>query len=452
MSESNRDSFGSKLGVVLAAAGSAVGLGNIWRFPMEVGNNGGAAFILAYLCCVFFVAMPVMLGEFVIGRASAANTVDSYRVLSPGRFWQMAGYLGVLSAFLILSFYSVVAGWTVHYFSSSLSWGLSGDQNFTNVFAGFVSHPWKPLLYMAVFLLLTHLVVTRGVQKGIEKFSKLMMPALFLIMVLLAGGSLMMPGASKGLAFLLKPDFSKITTDVLLSAMGQAFFSLSVGIGCMATYASYFKKETPLVASALNVCMLDTAVAVLSGFVIFPAVFSVSGVQVDAGPGLVFITLPNVFNLVFGKTPFLGYLFSSFFYLLLLLAALTSSISMHEIGTAFVSEKFGQSRRRAATMVTVVCLFLGACCSLSFGPWAHITCCGMGFFDLFDFLTAKLFMPVGGILISLFAGWRLSRKRVKDELTNENRLHVRGVNFLIFLLRWVAPIGVGVIFINELFF
>ena len=179
---------------------------------------------------------------------------------------------------------------------------------------------------------------------------------------------------------------------------------------------------------------------------------SVSGVQVDAGPGLVFITLPNVFNLVFGKTPFLGYLFSSFFYLLLLLAALTSSISMHEIGTAFVSEKFGQSRRRAATMVTVVCLFLGACCSLSFGPWAHITFCGMGFFDLFDFLTAKLFMPVGGILISLFAGWRLSRKRVKDELTNENRLHVRGVNFLIFLLRWVAPIGVGVIFINELFF
>ena len=335
----------------------------------------------------------------------------------------MAGYLGVLSAFLILSFYSVVAGWTVHYFSSSLSWGLSGDQDFTNVFAEFVSHPWKPLLYMAVFLLLTHLVVTRGVQKGIEKFSKLMMPALFLIMVLLAGGSLMMPGASKGLAFLLKPDFSKITTDVLLSAMGQAFFSLSVGIGCMATYASYFKKETPLVASALNVCMLDTAVAVLSGFVIFPAVFSVSGVQVDAGPGLVFITLPNVFNLVFGKTPFLGYLFSSFFYLLLLLAALTSSISMHEIGTAFVSEKFGQSRRRAATMVTVVCLFLGACCSLSFGPWAHITFCGMGFFDLFDFLTAKLFMPVGGILISLFAGWRLSRKRVKDELTNENRLH-----------------------------
>jgi NSS family neurotransmitter:Na+ symporter len=292
--------------------------------------------------------------------------------------------------------------------------------------------------------------VARGVESGIERFSKVMMPVLLVIILLLSCFSLTLPGARDGLAFLLKPDFSKVTTKVVLSAMGQAFFSLSVGIGCLATYASYFKRETRLVNSALSVCAIDSMVAILSGFIIFPAAFSVAGVQVDSGPGLVYITLPHVFNMVFENIPFIGYLFSGLFYILLLLAALTSTISMHEIATAFFRENYKLSRRVSATVVTLICLLLGTACCLSFGPWSEVKIWGMGFFDLFDFLTAKFMMPLGGILITMFVEWYLDRKLVVDELTNGGTLKVRGLGFLLFLVRWVAPIGVGIVFLNEL--
>lgn len=446
----NRGSFGSKIGVILASAGSAVGLGNIWRFPTEVGRNGGAAFILVYLAFVLFLALPVMVSEFVIGRASRANTVGSYRVLAPGKPWVVAGFMGVLSGFLVLSFYSVVAGWTLSYTISSLSNQLTAGQNFGEFFTSFVSNPWKPVIFLVIFLLLTHWVVARGIQSGIERYSKLMMPALLGIILILVGCSLTMPGSAEGLKFLLKPDFSKVTTKVVLSAMGQAFFSLSVGIGCLATYASYFSKETKLVSSAFNVCLIDTLVAVMSGFIIFPAVFSVAGVEANAGPGLVFITLPNVFNEAFSELPVVGYLFSGLFYILLLLAALTSSISMHEISTAFLSENYNLGRQKAAALVTGICMVLGTACSLSFGPWKDVTILGMGFFDLFDFLTAKFIMPLGGILITMFVGWDLDRKVLQDELTNGGTLRVRAARFLVFLIRWVAPIGVGMVFLNEL--
>ena len=276
------------------------------------------------------------------------------------------------------------------------------------------------------------------------------MPMLLVIIVVLACCSLTMPGARDGLTFLLKPDFSKVTTKVVLSAMGQAFFSLSVGIGCLATYASYFKEDTRLVNSAFSVCVIDSLVAIFSGFIIFPAVFSVQGVQVDAGPGLVYITLPNVFNLAFGDVPFLGYLFSVFFYVLLLLAALTSTISMHEIATAFFRENYRLSRRTAATIVTLICVVLGTACSLSFGVWSEVKVMGMGFFALFDFLTAKFIMPLGGILLTMFVEWYLDRKLVVNELTNKGTVRVRSLRLLLFLIRWVAPIGVGVVFLNEL--
>jgi len=451
MQNAKRGSFGGRLGIILASAGSAVGLGNIWRFPTEVGRNGGAAFILVYLCFVFFLAMPVMVSEFVIGRASKANTIDSYRRLAPGKPWFLVGVLGVLGGFLVLSFYSVVAGWTLHYTISSLSFQLAGSQDFAAYFNNFVSNPWAPIAYVAIFLLLTHLIVARGIQAGIERYSKIMMPSLFVIILILMGCSLSMPGSREGLQFLLHPDFSKVTTSVVLSAMGQAFFSLSVGLGCLATYASYFRRDVPLVSSAFNVCIIDTLVAILSGFIIFPAVFSVPGVEVDAGPGLVYITLPNVFNMAFSNVPIVGYLFSGLFYILLLLAALTSSISMHEISTAYIHEKYHLSRSRAATVVTVVCLLLGAACSLSFGPWKDIHLFGMGFFDLFDYLTAKFIMPLCSIFIAFFVGWVLDRKMVHNELTNDDSLHVRAARFLVFLIRWVAPIGVSVIFLNELF-
>lgn len=450
MQTTGRGNFGSRLGVILASAGSAVGLGNIWRFPTEVGRNGGAAFILVYLCCVFLLALPVMISEFIVGRSSRSNTVGAYRTLAPGKPWVVAGFMGVLGGILVLSFYSVVAGWTLHYTIQSFGLKLMGNQDFGEVFNTFVTNPWKPLVYQFVFLLLTHFVVARGVESGIERFSKVMMPVLLVIILLLSCFSLTLPGARDGLTFLLKPDFSKVTTKVVLSAMGQAFFSLSVGIGCLATYASYFKRETRLVNSALSVCAIDSMVAILSGFIIFPAAFSVAGVQVDSGPGLVYITLPHVFNMVFENIPFIGYLFSGLFYILLLLAALTSTISMHEIATAFFRENYKLSRRVSATVVTLICLLLGTACCLSFGPWSEVKIWGMGFFDLFDFLTAKFMMPLGGILITMFVEWYLDRKLVVDELTNGGTLKVRGLGFLLFLVRWVAPIGVGIVFLNEL--
>lgn len=445
-----RGHFGSKLGVVLASAGSAVGLGNIWRFPTEVGKNGGAAFILLYLFFVLFLAMPVMLGEFVIGRHSRSNTVGAYRKLVPGTPWVIAGFMGVLSGVLVLSFYCVVAGWTIDYSMLSLTGQLSGEQDFSAVFGAFVCHPYRPVFFLILFLWITHVIVAKGIESGIERFSKLMMPLLLFIILLLVVLSVTMPGASEGLFFLLKPDFSKVTAPVVFSAMGQAFFSLSVGIGCLVTYASYFSKETKLVSSALNVCLIDTMVAILAGFIIFPTVFS-AGMQPDAGPGLVFVTLPHVFNKAFSGMPLLGDFFSIFFYVLLLLAALTSSISMHEITTAFVRERFNLQRARAAQIVTGICVVLGTCCSLSFGPWAEVTFFGMGFFDFFDFLTAKFFMPLGGILICLFVGWVMKRDVVRQELTSGTSVSPLLFSILLFLIRFVAPVFITLVFLYELF-
>lgn len=447
-----RGSFGSQLGVILASAGSAVGLGNIWRFPTEVGKGGGAAFILIYLAFIFLLAMPVMISEFVIGRSARSNAIGAFQKLSPGKPWIVAGIMGVLGGFLVLSFYSVVAGWTLHYTIQSALGQLQGGKgtDFGAAFNAFVSDPWQPILYLAIFMLLTHLVVARGIQHGIERYSKLMMPLLLAIIVLLVAFSLTMPGAKDGIRFLLQPDLSEVTPDVVLGAMGQAFFSLSVGLGCLVTYASYFSKETRLVKSAMNVCIIDTMVAVLSGFIIFPTVFSV-GISPDAGPGLVFITLPNVFLLSFSEMPVIGYAFALLFYVLLLLAALTSSISMHEICTAFISEHFSKSRRKAAAIVTVICLVLGGFCSLSFGPWKEVTFCDKGIFDLFDYTVTKFLMPLGGLLITLFVGWYFDRKLVEQQLTNDGSIPVRTMKPLLFLIRWVAPFGILVIFLNELF-
>ena len=420
-----------------------MGLGNIWRFPTECGSNGGAAFILIYLLCVFVLAMPVMVSEFVIGRASRSNTVGSYRVLAPGKPWVVSGFMGVLAGFLVLSYYSVVAGWTLDYTVESLCGGLMGGGDFAAIFADFVSSPWRPVVFMGLFLGLTHVVVSTGVEKGIERYSKVMMPLLMVIVLVLIGFSLSMPNAAEGVSFMFRPDFSKVTKDVVLSAMGQAFFTLSVGIGTLATYASYFSRETRLVSSAASVCVIDTLVAISAGLIIFPAVFSV-GVDADSGPGLVFITLPYVFDKALGDMPVVEYVFSGLFYVLLLIAALTSSISMHEISTAYIHETFRLSRRRAALIVTGVCFVMGVACSLSFGLWSELRVLGMTFFDLFDFLTAKFLMPLGGLLICTFVGWDMNKRVVREQL--DSRL----TPLLMILFSWVAPIGIGIIFIYGL--
>ncbi|MCD8302184.1 MAG: sodium-dependent transporter [Prevotellaceae bacterium] len=449
--EQERGNFGSKIGAVLAAAGSAVGLGNIWRFPTEVGNNGGAAFFIIYLVCVLFVGLPVMVSEFVIGRHTHANTITAFRRLAPGTWWRVTGVEGVFVAFLILSYYIIVGGWTLHYSIASLANRLSVNQDFGEYFSRFSSSAWEPVVYAVVFMGIVHLTIVGGVKDGIERFSKVMMPILLLIIGILVICSFSMSGFTQGMVFLLKPDFSSVTPGVALSAIGQAFYSLSLAMGCLCTYASYFDGKTNLMKTALSVVTIDTIVAVLAAFIVFPAVFSV-GVEPDAGPGLVFITLPNVFNIAFHSVPVVGYVFSGLFYVLLFLAALTSAISLHEPVTAYLHEEWHISRRTAAWLVTVSCSLLGVACSLSFGPWRNVTIGGMTIFDLFDFLSAKIIIPLGGVLIALFVGWRLDRQLVENEITNQGKLRIPFIRFFMFLVRWVAPLAIAVIFVNELFF
>lgn len=468
MARDNRANFGSKLGVILASAGSAVGLGNIWRFPFETGNHGGAAFILIYLGCILILGIPILIAEFTIGRHSRANTAGAYRILAPGTQWRWVGRMGVLAGFLILGYYSVVAGWTLEYIYKSITnlhnyllstgtpqavaSGAAGEMSangFIDSFNAFVANPWMPVFWMVVFLLGTHFIIVRGVEKGIEKYSKIMMPMLFILLLILAVCSVCLPGAGKGVEFLLKPDFSKVDGNVLLGAMGQAFFSLSLGMGCLCTYASYFRNDTNLAKTAFNVAWIDTLVAILAGFIIFPAAFSV-GIQPDAGPSLLFITLPNVFQQAFGGVPWLAILLSLLFYVLLALAALTSTISLHEVATAYLHEEFSLPRRRAAWVVTGGCIFLGLFCSLSLGVGKEYTLFGLTLFDVFDFLTAKIMLPLGGLLIALFTGWYLDKKILRDEVTNKGTLRMPILKVLIFILRFIAPIGIGLILINEL--
>lgn len=451
MTKNDRANFGSKLGVILASAGSAVGLGNIWRFPYETGNHGGAAFILIYLGCVFLLGLPILIAEFLIGRRSRANTAGAYQKLAPGTHWRWVGRMGVLAAFLILSYYSVVAGWTLEYVYEALTNGFTGKTptEFISSFQQFSSSPWRPVLWLVLFLLVTHFIIVKGVEKGIEKSSKIMMPTLFIIILILVICSVTLPGAGAGIEFLLKPDFSKVDGNVFLSAMGQAFFSLSLGMGCLCTYASYFSKETNLTKTAFSVGIIDTFVAVLAGFIIFPAAFSV-GIQPDAGPSLIFITLPNVFQQAFSGVPILAYIFSVMFYVLLAMAALTSTISLHEVVTAYLHEEFNFTRGKAARLVTGGCITLGILCSLLLGVMKGFTIFGLGIFDLFDFVTAKIMLTLGGLCVSIFTGWYLDKKIVWSEITNDGSLKVPVYKLIIFILRYIAPIAISLIFINEL--
>lgn len=450
MQKSDRVNFGSKIGAILAAAGSAVGLGNIWRFPYEAGNHGGAAFILVYLACVFILGMPIMIAEFTVGRRAKASTGKAFGILAPGTQWKWLGRLGVLSGLLILGYYSVVAGWTLEYIITSLSNGFAGKgpEDYVAIFQNFSQDPVRPIVWCLVFLFLTHFVIVKGVKDGIEKSSKVLMPILFILILVLAVCSMSLPDASKGLEFLLKPDFSKVNADVFLGAMGQAFFSLSLGMGCLSTYASYFGSDTKMGKTALSVGVIDTMVAILAGLIIFPAAFSV-GIQPDAGPSLIFITLPNVFQQAFGGVPFLAMIFSLMFYVLLALAALTSTISLHEVVTSYLNEQFGMSRGRAAVWVTGFCVVTGVLSSLSLGAWDD-KFFGLSFFDLLDFVTAKLMLPLSGLLVSLFVGWYLKRSLSYEELTNYGLQKAPYFPIYMFILRYLAPIAIVLIFVNEL--
>lgn len=450
----NRENFGSKLGAVLAAAGSAVGLGNIWRFPIETGENGGAAFIVVYIISIMVLGLPIMISEFLIGRYTHSNTAGAYRIMSNGSPWKWVGRLGVFCGWFIMCYYIVVGAWTLYYAFLAATNSFAGidGKGYVNVFDTFVHDPLTPSIALLCFVACVHVVVVRGVQSGIEKSAKMLMPALFIITVILAVCSVSLPGASKGVEFLLKPDWSKVDSHVILQAMGQAFYSLSLGMGCLCTYASYFDKSTPLAKSAVNVSIIDTVIAVMAGFIIFPSVFNIGMNPEDVGVGasLTFISLPNVFQQAFGNGSLLAVAVSTMFYLLLFVAALTSAISLHEVATAYVSEEFHCSRKKAATIVTSSILVLGMLCSLSFGPLEDVRIWGYNIFEMFDSLSGLILLPVSGLLISIFAGWVIDKQLYRDELTNGGDLKARYFRLLRFCLRYVAPAAIGVIFLDQL--
>lgn len=446
----DRGSFGSKIGIVLATAGSAVGLGNVWRFPYMAGENGGAAFILLYFACILVLGVPGMLSEFIVGRHAQANAARAYDKLSGGRPWKLVGYLGILTSTLILGFYAVVAGWCLQYLYASLAGQVSGDADYVkNYFIAFSSHPLKPVLWGVGFVLITHLVVVRGVRSGIERASKLLMPVLLLLLVIIVIASCMLPGATAGIEFLFYPDFSKVSSRVMLEALGQAFFSLSLGTACLCTYASYFAKHTNLLYSAGQIAFLDTLIAILAGLMIFPAAASV-GVSPDSGPSLVFITLPNVFTQAFASMPAVGYVISVMFYALLVFAALTSTISMHEIGTAFFTEEFHLPRSKSAWILTTVASVLCLLCALSVGAKPELQLFGMSLMDFFDQLTANIMLPLGGMLTCLFVGWYIPRQLVRDEFTNGGTLSARLFPVYLFAVRYVCPLCILLVFLHQL--
>ena len=441
----SRATLGGKLSAVLVAAGSSVGLGNIWRFPYVAGENGGGAFLIIYVLCVLLLGLPLMIAEFTVGRASHRNAVGAYRALNPR--WSFLGYNGVLAAFLILGFYFVVSGWTAEYMVHSVTGSfarVSTAGEYKDIFETFISNPWRPVLYTCLFVLATHFVIALGVQKGIERSAKILMPLLLLILIVLSIHSLLMPGGEAGLKFLFAPDFSKVTPSTVLVALGQAFFSLSIGIGTMVTYASYFKPDTNLRHTALNVTILDTLVAVLAGVVIFPAVFSV-GIEPSSGPSLVFITLPSIFN----GMP-LSMVWSAVFFLLLVVAALTSTISLHEVITAYLHEEWHMSRRAAAWTTTVATTLLGAVASLSVGVWSGWKPFGLTLFDLLDYVTANILLPVGGLFTCIFVGWKLDQQVLKDQITNNGTLKFRIYTLFIVLLRYFCPLVMLMLFLDNL--
>ncbi len=442
--EHKRAGFATRLGAIAATVGSAVGLGNIWRFPYEAGQNGGGAFIIVYIACVALLGIPVMLSEFIIGRSTHSNMKGALRKLAPkSKVYNMA-YICILGAVLVLSFYSVVCGWVVEYIWQAVMGGMQGHtpQEYSAMFSGFVASPWKGVMWTLLFLFINFAVLLRGVQKGIERISSILMPLLFVILIVFCINSLMLPNSHKGLEFLFSPDFSALTWRGVVDAFGQAFMSLSLGVACLVTYASYFNDETSLTKDAVVIASLDTLVAILSGIVIFPAVFSF-GMQPEAGPKLVFEILPAVFQQMAG-----GYFWAILFFILLFFASLTSTISLSEIFINFLIEEHHLTRKKATWISAIVVVVLAVLCALSFNVLSSFKVFGMNLFDLFNYVSSNVFMLLGGLFTAVFVGWFIDRRVVVEQLANKGRLNVPVMNYLMFCLRYVAPVAVVFIFLQ----
>ncbi len=442
-----RDGFASSFGILVALAGSAVGLGNLWRFPYLVGTNGGAAFIIIYLAIVFILALPIMYSEFILGRRAQSNVFGGFKKLAPGSKWSIVGIICLLCTLMIISFYSVVGGWTIDYLVKAVSFKFTSD---TAVLGGMfektVTSSWQPLVFMCIFCVLSGFILLAGVKDGIEKYSKILMPMLFVMVVIVAIRSLTLPNAGLGINFLFKPDFSKVTANTFLDALGQAFFSLSIGSGMVFTYGSYVKRHENIPGLSIKTSLMDTTFALIAGMAIMPAVFAF-GISPSQGPGLVFVTLPYVF----AQIP-LGSILAILFFFVVFIAAITSAISLLEVIVAYLIEELNFKRITAVLTAVGLTVFFGVFCSLSQGVLSDFKIFGFNVFDLFDKTSANILMPLGAFLFVFYAGWRLKKEDFADELTSGG-LHKFSpflFNYIYWSIKYLAPVVVAVILISGL--
>lgn len=446
-----REHFGSRFAVIMAMAGSAVGLGNIWRFPYIMGEYGGAAFILVYFAASVILALPIFYAESIIGRRARTDTFGAMNKLAPGTAWRWAGLLTILTPLLVLCYYSVVGGWSVEYLFKSLSFSFTEvpAEEIPNFFQRFISSSWQPIFVHTAFMALVAGIVLGGVKDGIEKFSKVAMPALFILILVILAYSLTLPGSFKGVEYLIKPDFSRLTAGACAAALGQAFFSLSLGVGTILTYSSYVKKEENLFISGVGTAASDLAFALIAGFAVMPAVFA-AGIAPESGPGLVFQTFPYIFNKMGEGMPIVSALVSATFFLTILAAALTSAISMLEVGVAFLVDEKGMKRRTATLVLAFSTWLVGVLCSLSFGSLSGIKLLGLSFFDFLDTLCSDWLLPLGGLAFTIFVGWWMSKADVRDELTNGGTVNVKLFRGVYFLMRYLAPVGIILVFLSNI--
>jgi NSS family neurotransmitter:Na+ symporter len=433
-----RENWRSRFGFIMAAAGSAIGLGNIWRFPYLTGDNGGGAFIVIYLMCIIFVGLSIMIAEFAVGRKSGLAAVGAYK--AHDRRWSFAGALGVLSGFFIMGFYPVVGGWSLAYMVKSVTGLLAVPEAIGDYFGAFITAPTEPLIWMLIYLAINVFIVARGVAEGIETAGKILMPTLFALLIFIIFRSVSLPGAGEGLRYLFVPDWSQVTGKTVLAALGQAFFSLSLGMGCMITYGSYLSKKENIPSNALTVVTMDTTVAIMAGLAMFPALFAF-GMEPAQGPGLVFVVIPSLF----AQMGSMGMLFSVIFFAALTIAALTSSISLLEVVVAYLIDEHKVERRKATFAASTVMAIMCILSSLSMGTLAGVQIFGVGFFDFFDILTDKIFLAIGGMLLAIFVGWFMNKEELRNELTNDGTITFGLFELWYNLIKYVIPIAIAIV-------
>ncbi len=446
--EKDNTTFGSKFGTLVVVAGSVIGLGNIWRFPYLAGSNGGSAFIIIYIICSLMISVPIMMSEFVIGRSTNSNAFRAFKILSKHKIWSLVGILGIVTVFIIFGYYSVIAGWALSFFQTAFTTGFTGkDTSIIHAdFINYINSGWKPTLAALIFISLTAGVVIGGIQEGIEKINKVLMPILALILILLFVYSTTLSGFSQAVDFLLKPDFSKISLNTVLSAIGQSFFSMSLGMGCMITYGAYIRKKTKLPILAITISIADLCVALIAGFAIFPGVFTF-GIEPTSGPTLVFETLPLVFSKMAG-----GNIFGLLFFFLVFIAAITSSVSMLEPMVLFIMQETKLSRKKSVLSIISFVVILAVLCAYSQVENSSIRIFGQNLFDALNHATDKIMLPLGGLLIIIFIGWFANKDIVISQITNNKTFFIKGFNIYFFMVKYIIPIVLSMFIINLIGF